>query len=54
MSALPAPDLIIQMDIDPIKAASRAEYGQERYERVEFQNKVREGYTKLREIMQGV
>lgn len=48
-TGLPAPDLIIQIDIDPSKAASRAEYGQERYERVELQNRVRDGYIKLRE-----
>lgn len=46
---LPSPDLIIQMDVDPSSAASRAGYGQERYEYLEFQNRVREGYVRLRE-----
>jgi dTMP kinase len=37
---LPAPDLVIFLDIDPSIAASRGDYGKERYEKLEFQQKV--------------
>ncbi|KZT59895.1 thymidylate kinase, partial [Calocera cornea HHB12733] len=38
---LPAPDLVIFLDIDPSKAAERGGYGKERYERREVQERVR-------------
>lgn len=46
---MPAPDLVIQLDIDPALAAQRAGYGDERYERLEFQSRVRKGFTLIRE-----
>ncbi|KAI8917183.1 thymidylate kinase-domain-containing protein [Powellomyces hirtus] len=43
------PDLVIYFDIPTSVAASRAEYGGERYEKVEFQEKVRSQFAKLGE-----
>ncbi|KAI8821342.1 P-loop containing nucleoside triphosphate hydrolase protein [Fimicolochytrium jonesii] len=34
------PDVVVFMDIDPAVAAARAEYGNERYEKIEFQRGV--------------
>lgn len=45
---LPAPDMVIFLDIDPAVAARRKEYGEERFERVEFQGLVRDGFRSLR------
>mmetsp|Transcript_43337 Transcript_43337/g.41741 ORF Transcript_43337/g.41741 Transcript_43337/m.41741 type:complete len:167 (+) Transcript_43337:161-661(+) len=42
------PDLVFYMDIDPEKIAVREGYGQERYEKVEFQKKVKEVYDKIK------
>lgn len=42
-----APDLLIFLDIDPHSATKRSDYGQERYEKVEFQSKVRESFKEL-------
>ena len=42
-----APDLLIFLDVDPHKAMERSEYGQERYEKLEFQTKVRESFMEL-------
>ncbi|KAL5197313.1 hypothetical protein ABZP36_000825 [Zizania latifolia] len=46
---LVAPDLVIYLDVQPEKAAERGGYGGERYERIEFQNKVGEHYHSLRD-----
>jgi dTMP kinase len=45
---LPAPDMVIFLDIDPRVAALRDEYGGERFEKVEFQGLVRSGFQQLR------
>ncbi|XP_021864094.1 thymidylate kinase [Spinacia oleracea] len=42
-----APDMVLYLDISPEKAAERGGYGDERYERVDFQGKVREKYQAL-------
>ena len=34
------PDLVVFLDAAPEKVAARAEYGEERYEKVDFQKKV--------------
>lgn len=47
--ALPAPDLILYLDISPDKAKERGGYGEERYEQEEMQTRVREMYSKMRE-----
>ncbi|KZP01703.1 thymidylate kinase [Calocera viscosa TUFC12733] len=39
---LPAPDLVLFLDITPEKAAERGGYGEERYEKREMQERVRE------------
>ncbi|WOL04151.1 thymidylate kinase isoform X3 [Canna indica] len=44
-----APDLVIYFDISPEKAAERGGYGTERYEKLEFQKKVAEHYSTLRD-----
>ncbi|CAL1372428.1 unnamed protein product [Linum trigynum] len=46
---LPAPDLVLYLDIPPEKAAERGGYGGERYEQLEFQKKVAECYHALRD-----
>jgi len=44
---LPEPDLVIFLDVDPEVAATRGAYGQERYEKVSFQNSVRQKYYEI-------
>ncbi|KAH9125386.1 hypothetical protein AeMF1_003989 [Aphanomyces euteiches] len=46
---LPKPDLVIFLDISTEDAAKRAEYGQERYEKREFQDRVRENFFRIME-----
>eukprot|EP01040_Poterioochromonas_malhamensis_P002083 gene2083-2222_t len=45
---LPSPDAIIYLDILPEEAAQRGQFGEERYERLDFQQKVREQFMKLK------
>jgi len=45
---LPAPDGVIFLDIEPEAASQRGEYGAERYEKLEFQHKVRSKFQELR------
>ena len=47
-NGLPAPDVIIYLDMPVEDAAKRGQFGEERYEKVEFQIKVREEFLKLR------
>lgn len=42
------PDLTFFIDANAETIQSRSDYGSERYERVEFQKKVSEAYTKFR------
>lgn len=44
-----APDLVVYLNIPPEKAAERGGYGDERYEKLEFQKKVAECYNTLRD-----
>jgi dTMP kinase len=44
---LPEPDLIIYMNVNPETAAKRKGYGSERYEKVEFQSKVKECFEEV-------
>lgn len=44
---LPEPDLIFFLDIDPKEAAKRGEYGEERYEKLDFQIKVRKKFHEI-------
>lgn len=44
---LPAPDLVIYLDLSSEEAKKRGGYGQERYEQTEFQDKVRRFYDRL-------
>ncbi|GAB2226318.1 hypothetical protein Droror1_Dr00022120 [Drosera rotundifolia] len=46
---LPAPDLVLYLDISPEKASERGGYGGERYEHLDFQKKVAEKYNVLRD-----
>lgn len=42
-----APDLVLFLDIDPEVAQKREGYGEEVYERVDFQRRVRDGFRRL-------
>lgn len=44
---LPEPDYVIYFDIDPIVASKRSEYGSERFENIEFQQKVHEAFLSI-------
>jgi dTMP kinase len=44
---LPAPDLVLYIDCDPEKLKLRGGFGTERYERLEFQKKVRAVFEQL-------
>lgn len=44
---LPKPDLVLFLNVDPEVAKSRGDFGNERYEKVEFQAKVRENFDKF-------
>lgn len=44
-----APDSVLYLGISPERAAERGGYGDERYERVEFQKKVADFYQTLRD-----
>lgn len=43
------PDLVVFLDVPPVIAAGRAGYGQERYENLEFQDKVAAQFAQLRD-----
>lgn len=43
--------MTIFLDLDPSTAAARGGYGEERYEKLELQLKVREAFTKVSEQM---
>lgn len=45
---LPAPDLVIYLDLSVSNALERGGYGQERYETPEMQTKVREQFERLK------
>jgi dTMP kinase len=45
---LPAPDCVIYLDMPVEEAAGRGQYGEERYEKVDFQLKVREKFMQLK------
>ncbi|EFX67536.1 hypothetical protein DAPPUDRAFT_63855 [Daphnia pulex] len=48
-SGLLKPDLVIFLDIDPVEAETRGQYGSERYENLEMQKVVRSNYLKLQD-----
>ncbi len=43
------PDVVLFLDLDPDVAASRKDFGQEKYEKLEFQKKVRGVFKQLLE-----
>lgn len=47
-SGLIAPDVVLYLDMPPEEASKRGKYGEERYEKVEFQKKVSNVYLKLK------
>lgn len=49
--SLPAPDLTIFLDFSPAEAQSRSGYGEERYEKIDVQNRVREIFHRLGQEM---
>ena len=46
---LPKPDLVIYLTVDQRSAAERDDYGRERYESIEFQERVKDKYNQLRD-----
>lgn len=46
---LPQPDVVLFLELSPAEAAKRGGYGEERYEKKEFQDRVRTLFVKLRE-----
>lgn len=44
---LPKPDGIVFLDLEPWQAEQRGGYGEEKYEKKEFQQRVRESYLRL-------
>ncbi|KAH9575680.1 hypothetical protein CY35_01G123500 [Sphagnum magellanicum] len=48
-AGLPAPDLVLYLDISAEAAAERGGYGGERYEKVEFQKKVEHNFKSLQD-----
>ncbi|XP_006459808.1 hypothetical protein AGABI2DRAFT_219178 [Agaricus bisporus var. bisporus H97] len=49
--SLPAPDLTIFLDFSPAEAQRRSGYGEERYEKIDVQNRVREIFHRLGQEM---
>lgn len=47
-NGLPEPDLVVFLDAPARSVAGRAGYGEERYEKIEFQERVRDQFMKLR------
>ena len=50
-TGLPCPDLVLYFKVDPEKVRLRANYGEERYEKVEFQARIAEKYKELFESL---
>ena len=50
---LPAPDVVLFMDLPPDAAAARGGFGGERYEKPEFQTKVRAAFGSLQQRVGG-
>lgn len=48
-SGLIAPDVVLFLDLPLEEAAKRGQYGDERYENLEFQRKVSDVYSRLKE-----
>jgi dTMP kinase len=49
--SLPSPDLTIFLDFSPAQAQLRSGYGEERYEKIDVQNRVREIFHRLGQEM---
>lgn len=47
---LPRPDLVVFLDLDPEEAKRRGGYGDEKYEKLEMQQKVRKCFKFLKQI----
>lgn len=47
-SGLPQPDAVIFLDMPVENASKRGNYGEERYEKIDFQKKIREKYLELK------
>lgn len=51
-AGLPAPDITVFLDISPEAAKLRGGYGDERYEKAELQQRVREVFRKIQDDVQ--
>lgn len=47
---LPVPDAVFYLDADPQAISTRCGYGDERFERVAFQNRVREAFNDFKRL----
>eukprot|EP00612_Vaucheria_litorea_P008026 CAMPEP_0171474670 /NCGR_PEP_ID=MMETSP0946-20130122/2561_1 /TAXON_ID=109269 /ORGANISM="Vaucheria litorea, Strain CCMP2940" /LENGTH=221 /DNA_ID=CAMNT_0012004641 /DNA_START=11 /DNA_END=672 /DNA_ORIENTATION=- len=50
---MPSPDLILFMDLEIEKATEREKFGEEKYEKADFQRKVRDNFFHLMELEKG-
>ncbi|XP_050727123.1 thymidylate kinase-like isoform X2 [Eriocheir sinensis] len=48
-AGLPKPDAVLFLDLPPEAAAARGQYGNERYEKLEFQDRVYQNYMALKD-----
>lgn len=48
-AGLPVPDMVIMIDIDPKLLLERKGFGEERYEKLDFQTKVRDAFLRLKD-----
>ena len=48
-AGIPRPDLVLYLDISSKAAGQRADFGEERYEKADFQARVAKNYTELRQ-----
>ena len=53
-TGLPKPDLVFYMQADPEILAKRGNYGEERYEKIEFQKKVKQHFEEIFESQDNV
>lgn len=52
-AGLPAPDVVLYMTLSGEEAAKRGGFGQERYEKADFQNAVRQQFLSVKSAMSG-
>lgn len=48
-AGLPVPDMVVMIDLDPKLLLARKGFGEERYEKLDFQTKVRDAFYQLKD-----